>query len=110
MHVHRELPGQFLSQGILAWIGIKPSESGILVGRLGVPRSAAASAEGPAYGLIFARRGEFPLQALQARKLHASGCGTSGAFWSTPQPAYYVCLIYLLLHLCTPSPLLRLRT
>ena len=44
-------------------------------------RATSAAAEGPAYGLDFARRWQFPLRALQAQKCHVYGSGTFGAAW-----------------------------
>ena len=42
-------------------------------------RATSAPAEGPAYGLDFARHGEFPLRALQAQRWHVCGSRTFGA-------------------------------
>ena len=44
-------------------------------------RATSAPAEGPTYGLNFARRCEFPLRALQAQKWRVWGSRTFGAAW-----------------------------
>ena len=47
-------------------------------------RATSAPAEGPAYGLDFARHCEFPLRALQAQKWQVRESRTLGAAWSAP--------------------------
>ena len=44
-------------------------------------RATSVPAEGPAYGLDFARHREFPLRALQAQKWHVRRSRTFGAAW-----------------------------
>ena len=44
-------------------------------------RASSVPAEGPAYGLDFARHWEFPLRALQAQRWHLHGSRVCGAAW-----------------------------